>query len=276
MVVTRPETASGLPRPTPIFSRKQSSAAREMLLRSASSPLLNCARALAEHGAGHLAVTSSPSSAARQGPALMCRAMSEGDLAGPLVPTAVKKGDGHGAATPLSASSSASFSVVEDVEEEEEEAEYDDDVVTAGATAPVPLRRLLTTTGLDSSTLALVEQEGGGGKDDSRAPADAHYHRMIDADPGNPLLLGNYARFLKEVQRDAARAREYCERAILANPADADALALYAALVWETTRDAHRADDYYARAVQAAPDDWSVHSCLIAPPHLFPASKSPD
>jgi hypothetical protein len=179
-----------------------------MLLRSASSPLLNCARALAEHGAGHLAVTSSPSSAARQGPALMCRAMSEGDLAGPLVPTAVKKGDGHGAATPLSASSSASFSVVEDVEEEEEEeAEYDDDVVTAGATAPVPLRRLLTTTGLDSSTLALVEQEGGGGKDDSRAPADAHYHRMIDADPGNPLLLGNYARFLKEVQRDAARAR---------------------------------------------------------------------
>jgi hypothetical protein len=89
-------------------------------------------------------------------------------------------------------------------------------------------------------------QDGG----DSSAAADAHYRRMIHADPANSLLLGNYSRFLRDVQPDAARAQEYCERAILANPADADALALYAGLVWETTADAARADHYYGRATR--------------------------
>ena len=28
---------------------------------------------------------------------------------------------------------------------------------------------------------------------------DVYYQKMIKADPGNPLLLGNYAKFLKEV-----------------------------------------------------------------------------
>lgn len=28
---------------------------------------------------------------------------------------------------------------------------------------------------------------------------DAYYQKMIEADPGNALLLGNYAKFLKEV-----------------------------------------------------------------------------
>uniref|UniRef100_A0A0D3GF08 TmcB/TmcC TPR repeats domain-containing protein n=1 Tax=Oryza barthii TaxID=65489 RepID=A0A0D3GF08_9ORYZ len=89
---------------------------------------------------------------------------------------------------------------------------------------------------------------GSGGKGDGgRRDADAHYRRMIQADPANPLLLGNYARFLKEVEGDAARAQEYCERAIVANPGDGDALALYAGLVWETTRDADRADAYFTR-----------------------------
>jgi hypothetical protein len=131
---------------------------REMLLRSASSPLLNCARA---------------GGAWRRPPRRHVVAVFGGEaVRGADVPGDVRGGprgaarprrqdDGHGAPTPLSASSSASFSVVEDVEEEEE-AEYDDDVVTAGATAPVPPRRLLTSTGLDSSsasTLVLVEQD---------------------------------------------------------------------------------------------------------------------
>jgi hypothetical protein len=130
---------------------------REMLLRSASSPLLNCARA---------------GGAWRRPPRRHVVAVFGGEaVRGADVPGDVRGGprgaarprrqdDGHGAPTPLSASSSAS-SVVEDVEEEEE-AEYDDDVVTAGATAPVPPRRLLTSTGLDSSsasTLVLVEQD---------------------------------------------------------------------------------------------------------------------
>lgn len=29
---------------------------------------------------------------------------------------------------------------------------------------------------------------------------DLYYNLMIEADPGNPLLLSNYARYLKEVQ----------------------------------------------------------------------------
>jgi hypothetical protein len=81
-----------------------------MLLRSASSPLLNCARAPGQD--------TSPS-AARQGAALR-RAMSEGDLAAPIatLPAVVNKDDGrHGcgrAPTPLLSASSS-------VQEEEDQ-----------------------------------------------------------------------------------------------------------------------------------------------------------
>lgn len=49
---------------------------------------------------------------------------------------------------------------------------------------------------------------GGGGRRSDEDPdndgsefysTDAYYERMISADPGNSLLLGNYAKFLKEV-----------------------------------------------------------------------------
>lgn len=195
---------------------------RAMLLRSASSPLLNCARApaAAEH---HAVVSPSVVAPPRQG-AVLCRAMSEGDLAAQLAPAVrgkVKDEGAHGWAPrrlslPASSSSSASISVKEEDGEGEEEEE--------------------------------AEAEA----------ADAHYRQMIEADPGNPLLLVNYARFLREVEGDAARAQEFCERAILASPGDAEALSLYAGLVWETSRDAARAEDYYSRAVQAAPDDCYV------------------
>ncbi|KAJ8513822.1 hypothetical protein OPV22_004256 [Ensete ventricosum] len=87
---------------------------------------------------------------------------------------------------------------------------------------------------------------------------DAYYLQMIKADPGNSLILGNYAKFLKEVRGDVAKAQEYCERAILANPGDAGVLALYADLVWETSHDAPRAETYFRRAVQAAPGDCYI------------------
>ncbi|CAN6177619.1 unnamed protein product [Urochloa humidicola] len=260
-----------------------------MLLRSASSPLLNCARAPAA-AAEHHAVVSPPVSAPRQG-SVLCRAMSDGDLAAQLlVPPSRGRKDGeaggHVRVPRLSlSSSSASISVEEEDGEGEEYAEPE--VAVAGAAAPLPLRRLLTSTGLDVSAaaareaaLALAEQGGGdGGKarggtkayggerggdaaggdgDRSHAAAGEHYRQMIEADPGNPLLLVNYARFLREVEGDAAGARACLERAIVASPGDAEALSLYAGLVWETTRDAARADDYYSRAVQAAPDDCYV------------------
>lgn len=69
-----------------------------MLLRSASSPLLNCARAPAEH---HAVVAPPVAAAPRQG-AVLCRAMSEGDLAAQLAPAVrgkVKDEGAHGSAT---------------------------------------------------------------------------------------------------------------------------------------------------------------------------------
>uniref|UniRef100_A0ACD6A8R1 Uncharacterized protein n=1 Tax=Avena sativa TaxID=4498 RepID=A0ACD6A8R1_AVESA len=237
-----------------------------MLLRSASSPLLNAARvspsAAAEHAGGHLAVVPVAASAAGHRQGVLCRALSEADLLAP-------------APLPAARSSSAVFA-------EEDE----DDVLRQEAEDQDVFRRLLTSTGLDlhqdldaaagreEAALALLEGVGGdggrgracrgglGGRDgdgnDGRGAADAHYRRMIRANPGNSLPLGNYARYLKDVEGDAARAQEYCERAILADPGDGDALALYAGLVWETSRDAQRADAYYSRAVQAAPDDCYV------------------
>ncbi|URD97483.1 hypothetical protein MUK42_35859 [Musa troglodytarum] len=105
-----------------------------------------------------------------------------------------------------------------------------------------------------------AENDGSGGLNPSDSnhgndATDAYYLQMMKADPGNSLILGNYAKFLKEVRGDVAKAQEYCERAILANPGDAGVLALDADLVWETSRDAPRAETYFRRAVQAAPGD---------------------
>lgn len=79
---------------------------------------------------------------------------------------------------------------------------------------------------------------------------------MLQADPGNPLLLTNYARFLEK--HDPEKAEEYYGRAILASPGDGDALSLYANLIWDVHKDAPRAQSYFDQAVEAAPDDCNV------------------
>ncbi|KAE8729528.1 equilibrative nucleoside transporter family protein [Hibiscus syriacus] len=87
---------------------------------------------------------------------------------------------------------------------------------------------------------------------------ELYYQKMIEANPGNSLLLDNYARFLKEVRRDYVKAEEYCGRAILANPNDGNVLSMYADLIWETRKDSSRAETYFDQAVKAAPDDCYV------------------
>ncbi|KAA8535105.1 hypothetical protein F0562_030108 [Nyssa sinensis] len=87
---------------------------------------------------------------------------------------------------------------------------------------------------------------------------DLYYQKMIEANPGNALLSGNYARFLKEVRGDFVKAEEYCGRAILADPNDGNVLSLYGDLIWQTHKDAHRAVRYFDQAVKAAPDDCYV------------------
>ncbi|KAJ4958140.1 hypothetical protein NE237_025251 [Protea cynaroides] len=105
--------------------------------------------------------------------------------------------------------------------------------------------------------------DGNGGSDfwDSNNDSDrtdVYYQKMIEANPGNGLILGNYAKFLKEVRGDLAKAEEYCGRAILANPGDGNVLSLYADLIWETHKDAGRAERYFDQAVKASPDDCYV------------------
>ncbi|MED6168030.1 hypothetical protein PIB30_008384 [Stylosanthes scabra] len=89
-------------------------------------------------------------------------------------------------------------------------------------------------------------------------PTDEYYRTMIEANPGNPLFLSNYARYLKEVCGDYVRAEEYFGRAILADQNDGKVLSMYADLIWESHKDAPRAESYYDQAVKAAPDDCYV------------------
>ncbi|KAK7294089.1 hypothetical protein RJT34_16972 [Clitoria ternatea] len=96
------------------------------------------------------------------------------------------------------------------------------------------------------------------GSDHGRDRTDAYYQNMIEANPSDALLLGNYAKFLKEVRGDYSKAEEYLERAILANPDDGHILSLYAELIWQTEKDADRAEGYFDQAIRSAPDDCYV------------------
>jgi Tfp pilus assembly protein PilF len=87
---------------------------------------------------------------------------------------------------------------------------------------------------------------------------DAQYKEMVDEQPGNALVLRNYAQFLHEVKGDPRRAEEYYSRAMLADPSDGEIMSQYAKLVWAVHRDHNRSLDYFQKSVQAAPRDSHV------------------
>ncbi|CAA7406618.1 unnamed protein product [Spirodela intermedia] len=99
---------------------------------------------------------------------------------------------------------------------------------------------------------------GRGGSDGGKSEMGAYYLEMLEADPGNPLLLVNYGRYLHEVEGDVEGAEECYGRAILASPGDGEVLSLYGKLIWETQGDETRAESYFERAVEASPDDCYV------------------
>ncbi|XP_071716308.1 uncharacterized protein [Rutidosis leptorrhynchoides] len=103
-----------------------------------------------------------------------------------------------------------------------------------------------------------ISGRGGNGNDHENDGTDVYYRNMIQANPGNSMLLSNYAKYLKEVRGDYIKAEEYCSRAILANPNDGNVLSMYADLIWQAQKDATHAQSYFDQAVQASPDDCYV------------------
>ncbi|CAI9769846.1 unnamed protein product [Fraxinus pennsylvanica] len=69
---------------------------------------------------------------------------------------------------------------------------------------------------------------------------DSYYQKMIEANPSNSLLLANYAKFLKEVKGDFAKAEEMLLESKLIliellklTPNDCYVLASYASFLWD-------------------------------------------
>ncbi|KAJ4839234.1 hypothetical protein Tsubulata_007767 [Turnera subulata] len=259
-----------------------------MLLRSASTPILNSwmphtkdpapspepefhnpthkPRSITLTASSSSPFSSSCSSTVDSSLRRMTRAFSETDLKDLAVPK--KK--------PFAEIMGGIGMPVEEVEEEEEERT----TATATAAATMGFLSFDEGCGMVKETEILVgggvgghggKVCGGNGGGDSaddggdgsymnrrHDSTEIYYQKMIEANPGNPLLLGNYARYLKEVLGDMVKAEEYCERAILLNPNDGNVLSMYADLIWQSRKDPSRAETYFNQAVQAAPDDCYV------------------
>ncbi|KAM7260467.1 hypothetical protein ACFE04_016208 [Oxalis oulophora] len=85
-----------------------------------------------------------------------------------------------------------------------------------------------------------------------------HYKRMIEENPGNAMVLRNYAQFLHESKGDLGGAEEFYSRAIIADPLDGEVKSQYARLVWELHRDHDKALSYFEQAAQASPGNSTV------------------
>ncbi|KAF3335986.1 hypothetical protein FCM35_KLT20493 [Carex littledalei] len=99
--------------------------------------------------------------------------------------------------------------------------------------------------------------QGSGDQSENRRFHD-RYAELLRSDPGNPLLLRNYGKFLHEVEGDVKGAEDCYGRAILASPGDGELLMLYGMLVWENYREKERAGAYLQKATEVSP-----HDCMV-------------
>lgn len=96
---------------------------------------------------------------------------------------------------------------------------------------------------------------GGSGGGGEQHGMEEYYKKMVVENPGNALVLSNYAEFLYQKKRDLRGAEEYYSRAILMDSQDGEILSKYAKLVWELHHDQQKALSYFQRALQASPHD---------------------
>lgn len=87
---------------------------------------------------------------------------------------------------------------------------------------------------------------------------EEYYKQMVKENPGNSMVLRNYAQFLYQSKGDLEGAEEYYSRAILADPKDGEVMSQYAKLVWELHHDHYRASSYFEHAALTAPEDSHV------------------
>ncbi|KAK4362191.1 hypothetical protein RND71_017432 [Anisodus tanguticus] len=132
------------------------------------------------------------------------------------------------------------------------------------------VRRLLSNSGLGKAAAAEEEKgrvlqslvAGGGG-------GDAYYQKMIESNPGNGLLLANYARFLKETpklkEKEVGSGSNEVRR-LLSNSGLGKAVVaeeekgrvLQSLVAGGGSGDAARAHTYFDPAVKSDPDDCYV------------------
>ena len=101
---------------------------------------------------------------------------------------------------------------------------------------------------------------------------EKYYQRLLEEDPHNPLLLGNYGEFLYKHSHRREEAMMKCEElyemAIHGDPTNGTILARYAEIQWDVHKDRQQAKVYYDQAIQSSPNDWYVCACVQVYMHV--------
>ncbi|KAH0898294.1 hypothetical protein HID58_047862 [Brassica napus] len=102
--------------------------------------------------------------------------------------------------------------------------------------------------GMGSSGVKICNGGDDSGRSGSEDATDVYYREMINLTPGNSLLTGNYAKFLKE--------KSIVKEQFWGNTNDGNILSLYADLILHNHGDRKRAHSYFQQAAKMSPEDW--------------------